>query len=425
MNGGGFSTWSTTSTVRALKTWSRSLESHPWAAGAGRGSSLSTSRRVEVHRVPQRGGGGGGGEGAAVRALVPPEVHRPVAPWQQDVLIKHLAQSRARCLALATAAMECGEFCCVAWMLAITNALFLGGAASLVFMLARLARAHDTRGIIAVSVFLVFWVGIGSMIYCAFCSGLGDRSMAHARVAAPAPDPTAPPPPTLPWRDRRPRRPPSVGVSGGGNAGDWRPQHVVDVDSPGLDMDALPREPPVRDWGVAVDIPEYEQPGAARPEDCASTTCTVCLGAVEEGDVKSCHLRHFASPRTSEMEIPKNKTTEEIEKDKGCSLVVQAITNTLFFGATATLLTYTLIRLALDAHRHRKLIIAAVTIFLVIWFTAGCTVYLAFCRILYRRSTEGRRGNDEAGFLQPADDVRGQGYGIDLLPRYPPVRLGV
>ncbi|TVU33254.1 hypothetical protein EJB05_25045, partial [Eragrostis curvula] len=127
------------------------------------------------------------------------------------------------------------------------------------------------------------------MIYCAFCSGLGARSMAHARVAAPAPDPTAPPPPTLPWRDHRPRRPPSVSVSGGGGstAGDWRPQHqyVVDVDSPGLDMDALPREPPVRDWGVAVDIPEYEQRDAAPADDGATSKCPVCLGAVEEGEV--------------------------------------------------------------------------------------------------------------------------------------------
>ncbi|TVU33278.1 hypothetical protein EJB05_25071, partial [Eragrostis curvula] len=188
----------------------------------------------------------------------------------RDPHVTHLALSETPRDCLATAAMECGEFCCVAWMLVITNALFLGGAASLVFMLARLARAHDTSGIIAVSVFLVFWVGIGSMIYCAFCSGLGVGSMAHARVVAP--------PTTLPWRDRRPRRLPSV--SGGGTAGDRWPQHVVEVDRPGLEMDTLPREPPVRDWDVAVDIPVYEQ-----PDDDAASKCPVCLNDVKEGEV--------------------------------------------------------------------------------------------------------------------------------------------
>ncbi|TVU33255.1 hypothetical protein EJB05_25046, partial [Eragrostis curvula] len=167
-----------------------------------------------------------------------------------------------------------GEYC--------FNGVFFGGAGVLLYTIVRLARSHDTGGAIGVSVALVLWVGFCSIFYCAFCSRMEVRNMARDRPVAP-PDPMAPPP-TLPPR-RRPRpRPPSVG---GGAADEWWwIQHVIDdVDSPRLvDMDALPREPPVGGWGgsqvFAVDIPvEYEQGDDARPE------CCVCLGEVEKGEM--------------------------------------------------------------------------------------------------------------------------------------------
>ncbi|RLN08443.1 RING-H2 finger protein ATL4O [Panicum miliaceum] len=88
--------------------------------------------------------------------------------------------------------------------------------------------------------------------------------------------------------------------------------------------------------------------------------------------------------------------------------------NTLCFGATAAILTYTLVRVAVNAHT-KAVAAAVVTTFLFIWFCAGCTAYLAFCRRTLHRTAvvpAGRRPKD----------LLSRSAGMDLLAREPSER---
>ncbi|OEL29811.1 hypothetical protein BAE44_0009172 [Dichanthelium oligosanthes] len=80
--------------------------------------------------------------------------------------------------------------CCDCWFrvywLAIANTVVHSGTGFLVYVLvAIIARSHSrtTGGIVVVSVFLAFWVGIGAVVYTAFCSALFPcTALGHALV---------------------------------------------------------------------------------------------------------------------------------------------------------------------------------------------------------------------------------------------------
>ncbi|OEL29806.1 hypothetical protein BAE44_0009175 [Dichanthelium oligosanthes] len=173
--------------------------------------------------------------------------------------------------------MDC---CFRVYGLAIANMVCVGGTAFLVFALVKLARTpHSTGGIVVVSIFLLFWLGVNASIYPAFCGSLFPWS-ALGRCLEP---------PLsavrwlicLPSRCARRRRRSDDGTGA-------LPQFVVQ--SHGYSISALPREPPLRGGtpvgarATAAGIPAYEQPDdAARPD--GASDCAVCLGKVEKGEM--------------------------------------------------------------------------------------------------------------------------------------------
>ncbi|CAL5022873.1 unnamed protein product [Urochloa decumbens] len=143
--------------------------------------------------------------------------------------------------------MDC---CFRVYGLAIANTVCVGGTAFLVFALVKLARTpHSAGGIVVVSIFLVFWLGVNASVYPAFCGSL------------------------FPWSD--------AGGAGG------LPQFVTQ--SRGYTISVLPREPPARGGApvaaggaAAVGIPAYEQPA---DDGGTSPDCAVCLGKAEKGEM--------------------------------------------------------------------------------------------------------------------------------------------
>jgi len=169
--------------------------------------------------------------------------------------------------------------------LAIANMVCVGGTGFLVYALVKLARTpHSTGGIVVVSIFLVFWLGVGASIYPAFCGSLFPWS-ALGRCLEP-------PLSAVLWllclpcrcaRGARRRL-----MSGGGNdeGGALTPQFIVQSHHQGYSIGGvLPREPPAAGSRarVAADIPAYEQPDGELPD--GSPDCAVCLGAVEKGEM--------------------------------------------------------------------------------------------------------------------------------------------
>jgi hypothetical protein len=180
--------------------------------------------------------------------------------------------------------------CCLrVYGLAIANMVCVGGTGFLVYALVKLARTpHSTGGIVVVSIFLVFWLGVNASIYPAFCGSLFPWS-ALGRCLEP---------PLsavlwllcLPGRCARAARRRLVGGGGGnGDEGGALPQFIVQSHQGySIGIGVLPREPPapagsrarVAATATAADIPAYEQPDGDGSPDCA-----VCLGAVAKGEM--------------------------------------------------------------------------------------------------------------------------------------------
>uniref|UniRef100_A0A0E0JXZ4 RING-type domain-containing protein n=1 Tax=Oryza punctata TaxID=4537 RepID=A0A0E0JXZ4_ORYPU len=169
--------------------------------------------------------------------------------------------------------------CCVrVYGLAIANAVSIGGTSLLVYQLVRLSRTPGSKGgVVALSIFLVFWVSINAVVYTAFCGMLFPWS-ALCRCLAPLPRAAG-------WllclpcrcaRRLRRRRPGPTNSSSSSSS--TLPPHLY----------VLEREPPVR-WGARVatadDIPAYEQPAAGDVAAAAAPECAVCLSEVEKGEM--------------------------------------------------------------------------------------------------------------------------------------------
>ncbi|TVU33251.1 hypothetical protein EJB05_25059, partial [Eragrostis curvula] len=171
--------------------------------------------------------------------------------------------------------------------LAIATTLCIGGTALLIWWVVDLAREHNKGGALGVlCVVLVFWVGVSTCMFPAFCAVFFPWS-----ALGPYLDPLLPP---LRWCLGGVGRLLSTlcGDAGawlrhanGGGASGALPRIVARAQ--GRLMDVLHREPPVRGRArvVAVDdIPAYEQRDAVRP-DGLSSECCVCLGEVEKGEM--------------------------------------------------------------------------------------------------------------------------------------------
>ncbi|XP_066325497.1 uncharacterized protein [Miscanthus floridulus] len=184
--------------------------------------------------------------------------------------------------------------CCLrVYGLAIANMVCVGGTGFLVYALVKLARTpHSTGGIVVVSIFLVFWLGVGASIYPAFCGSLFPWS-ALGRCLEP---------PLsavlwllcLPCRCARAARRRLMRGGGGNDDQGALPQFIVQSHQGySIGIGVLPREPPVGSsrarrvaaTATAADIPAYEQPDGELPDGDGSPDCAVCLGAVEKGEM--------------------------------------------------------------------------------------------------------------------------------------------
>ncbi|OEL29804.1 hypothetical protein BAE44_0009173 [Dichanthelium oligosanthes] len=178
--------------------------------------------------------------------------------------------------------------------LALANTVCIGGTGLLVNSLVHRARTphHRTSDMVAISLFLVFWVCVSACVYPAFCGALFPWSALGRILAAPLR--------ALLWCLRAAtwllRLPCRCAArlrhrnSRGGGSGAL-PQFMVQGQAAGLSsIYVLPREPPVRGGArvVAVDdLPAYEQQqqeeDAKRPDGLPE--CAVCLGEVETGEM--------------------------------------------------------------------------------------------------------------------------------------------
>ncbi|CAN6243742.1 unnamed protein product [Urochloa humidicola] len=81
--------------------------------------------------------------------------------------------------------MDC---CFRVYGLAIANTVCVGGTAFLVFALVKLARTpHSAGGIVVVSIFLIFWLGVNASVYPAFRAGPVPRAARQRRPLAALP----------------------------------------------------------------------------------------------------------------------------------------------------------------------------------------------------------------------------------------------